>query len=68
MPKSTRDITKADKRKRPPEPGTPVLVRLQAEPLKRLDDWRRKQPNIPTRAEAMRQLIDIALKPKGEKS
>jgi len=27
-----------------------------------VDDWRRKQPEIPSRAEAIRRLVDLALK------
>ena len=30
--------------------------------LKRLDDWRRKQADIPSRAEAIRRLVEAALK------
>jgi hypothetical protein len=29
--------------------------------LSRLDDWRRAQPDIPPRAEAIRRLVDIGL-------
>jgi hypothetical protein len=29
-----------------------------------LDDWRRKQPDIPTRSEAIRRLLEQALKAK----
>jgi hypothetical protein len=29
--------------------------------VRRIDDWRRKQPSIPTRAAAARQLIEAAL-------
>jgi len=62
MAKATREITKSPRRPRPPETGTPVLVRLQAGPLKRLDDWRRGEPDLPTRAEAMRRLLEQALR------
>jgi hypothetical protein len=58
MAKSTRVITKA----RPLETGTPVLVRLQAHPLHQIDDWRRKEPDIPSRAEAIRRLVEIGLR------
>ena len=30
--------------------------------LQRIDDWRRQQPDIPSRAEAIRRLVDQALK------
>jgi hypothetical protein len=59
MKESKRQTTKP--RKRAIEPGTPVLVRLQPGPLKRLDDWRRKQPDLPGRAEAIRRLLASAL-------
>jgi hypothetical protein len=66
MIKSTRDIAKSQKRPRAPETGTPVLVRLQAHPLARLDEWRRVQPDIPSRAEAIRRLVELGLKAKGK--
>jgi hypothetical protein len=28
----------------------------------RVDDWRRQQPDIPSRADAIRRLVDVALK------
>jgi hypothetical protein len=59
MAKSTREITKS--KKRPPETGTPVLVRLQADQLQQLDDWRREETDLPTRAEAVRRLLAKAL-------
>jgi hypothetical protein len=62
MAKATRDITKA--RKRPKGTGEPVLVRLQPELAEPLDDWRRNQPDIPSRAEAMRRLAELGLKAK----
>jgi hypothetical protein len=59
--KSTREITKS-KSKRALETGTPVLVRLQAENLEKLDEWRRHQPDIPGRPEAIRRLLEFGLK------
>ncbi|WP_256375333.1 hypothetical protein [Bradyrhizobium sp. Ec3.3] len=32
--------------------------------LQNLDDWRRKQPDLPGRPEAIRRLVEIALKAK----
>jgi uncharacterized protein len=32
--------------------------------LKTIDDWRRKQPELPSRAEAIRRLVEIGLKKK----
>lgn len=39
------------------EKSTPVLVRLPAEMVVQLDDWRRVQPDIPSRPEAVRRLL-----------
>ena len=40
----------------------PVLVRLKPSMAKLLDEWRRDQVDIPTRAEALRRLAAMALK------
>jgi hypothetical protein len=39
--------------------GKPVQARLRENELELLDEWRRKQKNIPTRPEAIRQLIRL---------
>ena len=36
-------------------------MRASAEWLRRVDDWRRTQPDIPSRAEAIRRLVDAGL-------
>lgn len=61
MSKKSREITKSPK-KRPEETGTPVLVRLQADQLAALDDWRSAQRPIPSRPEAIRGMVEAALK------
>jgi hypothetical protein len=38
-----------------------VATRIQPELLKRLDDWRREQPDLPSRPEALRRLAEQAL-------
>ena len=47
-------------------------MRLSGEFLERLDDWRRKQPDLPSRAEAIRRLttamLEILNKDSGDKS
>lgn len=46
------------------EEGTPtVRVQIVAPDslIKRIDEWRRKQPDIPNRSEAIRRLAEIAL-------
>jgi len=41
--------------------GVPVQVRLQAEQLGRLDRWIGTQPDLPSRAEAIRRLVEKGL-------
>ncbi len=65
MSKSTREIMKSPK-KRAAATGDPVLVRVQADMAKQLDDWRRKQDDLPGRPEAIRRLVEIGLKAKGK--
>jgi hypothetical protein len=62
MKKATPKPTKAWNRS--PQIGTPVLVRMQPDPLAALDDWRRKQADTPTRAEAIRRLVDLGMRVK----
>jgi hypothetical protein len=70
MPRSTRDTTKI-RHKRAPEPGTPIMVRLQADALARLDSWINHQERNLTRPEALRRLtgamLEILAKDPGEK-
>jgi hypothetical protein len=51
-------------KKRAPAAGDLVGVRIQPDMAKALDDWRRKQDDLPGRPEAIRRLVDIALKVK----
>lgn len=37
-------------------------MRVEATFLAAIDDWRRKQPDLPSRAEAIRRLVEQALK------
>jgi hypothetical protein len=60
MAKTTSEAAKPRK-KRPPQTGEMVSTRLQPEFLKRLDDWRREQPDLPSRPEALRRLAERAL-------
>jgi len=39
----------------------PYQIRLSAAFWKRVDEWRRLQPEIPARAEAIRRLVEIGL-------
>jgi hypothetical protein len=65
MTKSTREITKSPK-KRAATTGDPVLVRVQPGMAKQLDDWRRQQPDLPGRPEAIRRLVDLGLRAKSK--
>jgi hypothetical protein len=52
------------KKKRGPPPtgkGTQIVVRMQPAPLEALDDWASQQADGPTRAEAIRRLVEIGL-------
>ena len=51
-------------RKRGPKPtgkGVQVVVRLQPPGLAAVDAWIKAQPDAPTRPEAIRRLVDLAL-------
>jgi hypothetical protein len=53
------------KKRRGPAPtgkGVQVVVRLQPDPLSALDRWVAKQKDQPTRAEAIRRLVEFGLK------
>jgi hypothetical protein len=52
------------KKKRGPDPtgiGVQVVVRMQPNPLSALDRWAAKQSDQPTRAEAIRRLVELGL-------
>src|SRR3712207_1276035 len=38
-----------------------LFMRVDADFLRRIDDWRRQQPAIPSRSEAIRQLVEAGL-------
>jgi hypothetical protein len=63
MAKSTHDTTKPRK-PRAVVTGEPVMVRVQPAMAKELDDWRRKQADLPNRPEAIRRLVELGLKAK----
>ena len=51
-------------KKRGPAPtgkGEPILVRIQPDQLGALDGWRVKQDDVPSRPEAIRRLVEMAL-------
>jgi hypothetical protein len=41
-----------------------VNVHLEREALQTIDDWRRKQDDLPGRPEAIRRLVELGLKAK----
>lgn len=53
-------------KKRAETTGDLVGVRIQPDMAKLIDDWRRKQDDLPGRPEAIRRLLTIALKGKGK--
>jgi len=61
MAKSTHVNVKTPK-KRSVVTGDLVGVRVQPEMAKELDDWRRKQDDLPGRPEAIRRLVELGLK------
>jgi hypothetical protein len=63
MAKAIRD-TMEPRNPRPKVTGEPVMVRIQPDMAKQLDDWRRKQDDLPGRPEAIRRLIELGLKAK----
>jgi hypothetical protein len=58
------EMTKASKKVgRPPgRSGRPFQMRVTDEFVAKIDEWRRQQPDLPGRSEAIRRLVDQALK------
>jgi hypothetical protein len=46
--------------------GTQIGMRWQEPILADIDDWRRHQPDLPSRTEAIRRLVELGLKAKGK--
>jgi hypothetical protein len=61
MAKST-GVNTNTRKKRPKQTGQMVGARIQPDLLKRLDDWRRAQPDLPSRPEALRRLAELGLR------
>jgi hypothetical protein len=64
--KSTIDSAKKSKRGRPSVDTQAVNVRMTVEALGTIDDWRRKQDDLPGRPEAIRRLVELGLKAKAK--
>jgi hypothetical protein len=62
--KSTINSAKKRKRGRPPVESEAVNVRMAVESLENIDNWRRKQGDLPGRPEAIRRLVELGLKAK----
>jgi hypothetical protein len=45
-----------------------LQMRVSKDFLKSIDDWRRKQADLPSRAAAIRRLVELGLKAKAAKS
>jgi hypothetical protein len=43
-----------------------IPVMMVATDLAAIDEWRRKQADLPSRSEAIRQLLELGLKAKGK--
>ena len=62
MAMSTKKVV-PKKRGRPATGKDPVTaIRLSPEFRTKIDEWRRREPDIPARSEAIRRLVDIGLK------
>ena len=64
--KSTLYSAKKPKMGRPSVDSEAVNVRIARDGLQSIDDWRRKQDDLPGRPEAIRRLVEIGLKAKGK--
>ncbi|MEY9173516.1 AMMECR1 domain-containing protein [Bradyrhizobium elkanii] len=62
--KSTINGAKKSRRGRPAVDSEAVNVRMTVDALQNLDDWRRKQEDLPGRPEAIRRLVELGLKAK----
>jgi hypothetical protein len=52
----------AKRKGRPPVDSEAVTVRMLIDFIQAIDDWRREQPDLPGRPEAIRRLVEIGLK------
>jgi len=62
-----RQETLQPQKKRGPAPtgkGEPIQVRMQPNALASLDAWRKDQEDLPSRPEAIRRIVEKALKAK----
>lgn len=57
----TSGVNRKTGKPRPSQRGELVGTRFQPDLLKQIDEWRREQPDPPTRPEAIRRLLARAL-------
>jgi hypothetical protein len=60
----TSHVNMKTPKKRSSVVGDLVGVRIQPDMAKALDDWRRKQDDLPGRPEAIRRLVEMGLRAK----
>lgn len=60
-------MAKQSNKIRPQVDGSAVYVRLAMAHLTALDEWRRQQPDLPSRAEAIRRLMELGLSASGKR-
>jgi hypothetical protein len=58
---SVKILTSAGRTGRPPKDTQAITLRLSTDQIRRLDDYRREQEDLPNRPEAIRRLLDKAL-------
>jgi hypothetical protein len=61
MKRSVRGNTKPRGRPKSTGIGAQIGMRWHAPDLAAIDEWRRQQPDLPTRSKAIRRLVEIAL-------
>lgn len=66
MKTATKKVTKKSRGRPATGPGLQVGERWSDDAIQRIDDWRRAQPDLPGRPEAIRRLVEIGLKAKGK--
>jgi hypothetical protein len=67
MNPSSYSNTKNQKKRGRPKKAEEVLarsIRLTEDIWSRIDDWRREQPDLPSRSEALRRYLDETLPPR----
>lgn len=58
---NVKTSTQPVQKRRPTTAGTLVGTRFQIDLLAAIDEWRKAQPDLPTRPEAVRRLVEIGM-------